>query len=49
MSRGFAKMDDDDSLALIDAATELGWVVQVPMRVVDRRQRHRFGASITKT
>ena len=27
-------------LELIDAVTELGWTVQVPMRIVDRRQRH---------
>jgi uncharacterized protein len=31
---------DDAARALIDAATELAWAVQVPMRVVDRRQRH---------
>jgi hypothetical protein len=29
-------------LDLIDAATELGWAIQVPMRVVDRRQRHKW-------
>jgi len=30
------------ALELIDAAGELGWVVQVPMRLEDRRQRHPF-------
>jgi predicted TIM-barrel fold metal-dependent hydrolase len=34
------QLADAAGLELIDAATELGWVVQVPMRVVDRRQRH---------
>ena len=33
-------LTDEAGLALVDAATELGWAVQVPMRVVDRRQRH---------
>ena len=33
-------LTDTASLALVDAITELGWAVQVPMRVVDRRQRH---------
>jgi predicted TIM-barrel fold metal-dependent hydrolase len=33
-------LTDAVGLELIDAVTELGWVVQVPMRVVDRRQRH---------
>ena len=36
------ELADPVSLELIDAATELGWVVQVPMRVVDRRQRHAY-------
>lgn len=36
------RLDDADGLALIDAATELGWAIQVPMRIVDRRQRHRW-------
>jgi uncharacterized protein len=38
---GYA-LSDPAALELIDAATELGWCVQVPMRVVDRRQRHRW-------
>jgi len=33
-------LTDAPALDLIDAATELGWPVQVPMRLVDRRQRH---------
>ena len=33
---------DSSGLMLIDAASEMGWAVQVPMRVVDRRQRHGF-------
>jgi len=36
------RLDDADGVALIDAATELGWAVQVPMRIVDRRQRHKW-------
>ena len=36
------RLADPPGLDLIDAATELGWAVQVPMRVVDRRQRHAF-------
>lgn len=36
------RLDDPDGLALIDAASELGWAIQVPMRIVDRRQRHRW-------
>lgn len=36
------RLDEADGLALIDAATELGWAVQVPMRIVDRRQRHKW-------
>ena len=28
------------SLDLLDAVSEVGWPVQVPMRIVDRRQRH---------
>lgn len=28
------------SLDLLDAVSEVGWSVQVPMRIVDRRQRH---------
>jgi predicted TIM-barrel fold metal-dependent hydrolase len=38
---GYA-LTDEAVLALVDAATALGWPVQVPMRVVDRRQRHAF-------
>ena len=34
------ELTDPEALELIDAATALGWVVQVPMRIVDRRQRH---------
>jgi len=34
------ELTDPGALELIDAATALGWVVQVPMRIVDRRQRH---------
>jgi len=34
------RLSDPEGLELIDAVTELGWAVQVPMRVVDRRQRH---------
>ena len=33
-------LTDPAALELIDAASALGWPVQVPMRVVDRRQRH---------
>ena len=33
-------LTDAASLELIDAAAELGWSLQVPMRIVDRRQRH---------
>lgn len=36
------QLTDQVSLELIDAVTELGWAVQVPMRIVDRRQRHVF-------
>ena len=35
-------LNDPVGLELIDAATERGWAIQVPMRVVDRRQRHRW-------
>lgn len=35
-------LDDAAALELVDAAASLGWCVQVPMRVVDRRQRHRW-------
>ena len=38
---GYA-LTDSDSLDLIDAVTEKAWPVQVPMRVVDRRQRHEW-------
>ncbi len=38
---GYA-LDDSAALELVDAAAALGWCVQVPMRLVDRRQRHRF-------
>ncbi len=33
-------LTDPAGLELIDAVTALGWTVQVPMRIVDRRQRH---------
>jgi uncharacterized protein len=33
---------DPRALELVDAAAGLGWCVQVPMRLVDRRQRHRW-------
>ncbi|MBT5875212.1 MAG: amidohydrolase family protein [Candidatus Latescibacteria bacterium] len=33
-------LTDTAGLELIDAAYELNWPIQVPMRVVDRRQRH---------
>ena len=33
-------LDSDASLDLLDAVSDLGWCVQVPMRIVDRRQRH---------
>ncbi len=33
-------LESDAALDLVDAATDLGWSVQVPMRIVDRRQRH---------
>jgi predicted TIM-barrel fold metal-dependent hydrolase len=36
------RLGDSEALDLIHAATDLGWVIQVPMRVVDRRQRHRW-------
>lgn len=36
------RLTDPAALELVDAAHALGWCVQVPMRVVDRRQRHRF-------
>ena len=35
-------LTDPEALELINAATELGWTVGVPMRLVDRRQRHRW-------
>jgi predicted TIM-barrel fold metal-dependent hydrolase len=35
-------LGDPEALDLIRAATELGWTIQVPMRVVDRRQRHKW-------
>lgn len=34
------ELTDPVALELIDAAAALGWAVQVPMRIVDRRQRH---------
>ena len=34
------KLVEEAALALVDAAVELGWAVQVPMRLVDRRGRH---------
>ena len=34
------QLTDALGVELIDRVTELGWAVQVPMRVVDRRQRH---------
>ena len=33
-------LTDPEALELIDAAAALNWAVQVPMRIVDRRQRH---------
>ncbi|MFH1570777.1 MAG: amidohydrolase family protein [Gemmatimonadota bacterium] len=33
-------LTDPEALELVDAAAALGWAVQVPMRIVDRRQRH---------
>ncbi len=33
-------LTDPIALEIIDMATELNWVVQVPMTLVDRRQRH---------
>lgn len=36
------RLGDPEALTLIDAATALGWAIQVPMRVVDRRQRHKW-------
>ena len=33
-------LTDSAALKIIDAATKLNWVVQVPMTLVDRRQRH---------
>ena len=33
-------LTDSIALEIIDAATELNWAVQVPMTLVDRRQRH---------
>ncbi len=36
------QLTDTAALDLIDAATQLGWAVQVPMRIEDRRTRHPF-------
>lgn len=36
------RLTGSKGLEIIDAATELGWPVQVPMTLVDRRQRHRW-------
>ncbi len=36
------ELTDSAGLDLVDAASELKWAIQVPMRVVDRRQRHRW-------
>ena len=36
------RLTDSESVELIEAVTQLGWTVQVPMRIVDRRQRHRW-------
>ncbi len=33
-------LTDPEALDLIDAATELDWAIQVPMRIEDRRTRH---------
>ena len=33
-------LDTDATLDFLDAVSDLGWPVQVPMRIVDRRQRH---------
>ncbi len=32
--------DSDEALDFLDAVADRGWPVQVPMRIVDRRQRH---------
>ena len=34
------ELTDPEALELIDAAADLRWCIQVPMRIVDRRQRH---------
>ena len=34
------QLTESQGLELVDAVAELGWAVQVPMRVVDRRQQH---------
>lgn len=34
------KLTDAPAAALVGAATEMGWPVQLPMRIVDARQRH---------
>ena len=36
------RLTDSASVELIEAVTQLGWTIQVPMRIVDRRQRHRW-------
>jgi len=35
-------LTDSNGLKIIDAATELDWPIQVPMTLVDRRQRHKW-------
>ncbi len=34
------RLTDSPAIELVDAACGIGWPIQVPMRVVDRRQRH---------
>ena len=34
------ELDSEAALDFLDAVADLGWPVQVPMRIVDRRQRH---------
>jgi len=36
------QLTDSAALELIDAATQLGWAVQLPIRIEDRRTRHPF-------
>ena len=43
------RLTDPQALELIDAAAALGWAVQVPMRMVDRRQRHPWDLAVDLT